>query len=181
MFATFSMRSSCRAARLSAVAIFVVAVVSSVHAQTTSWIVQSGDWSNAANWNGGVPNNSDTAYVVNGGTANISSGQAKCSGLMLGGNPGTGSTQMTGGSLFSTYLGIGVTSAGYFSQSGGTVTMPFASLIYIDYGGNYDLSGTGLLDGSYEYICTGNFTQFNGTNNLNYLSGVGNGCSHKMM
>ena len=57
MSARFSMRSSSRAARLSAAAFarFVaVVLMTSLADADTPWNVASGDWSVASNWNNGV-------------------------------------------------------------------------------------------------------------------------------
>ena len=102
MLAKSTPRSSCRAARLSAVgsAGFVVAsmvlVAAPLRAASYSWAVAAGDWSVASNWGGTLPGSSDTAYVVNGGTVSITQPGETCNSLYVGyywGNDGT--VQMT--------------------------------------------------------------------------------------
>ena len=72
-----SMRRNCRAASLPAVSFAsVAAIVLTVSIQAHAdvyWNLsgQPGDWSVAQNWQGGLPTTSDTAFVVNGGTATI--------------------------------------------------------------------------------------------------------------
>ncbi len=112
MLAKSSLRRSCRAARLSVVgfasfAAVVLMASSPVRAQDY-WTLspsQSADWSSAANWSAGVPTSSDMAYVVNGGTATVTSMNATCGTLSLGSTDGSGAVQMTGGSCRSSFNG----------------------------------------------------------------------------
>ena len=105
MVAKSSLRNSCRAARLSVVAsasLVALVLMTSLqaHAQDSYWTLSpsvSGNWSNAGNWSLGVPDSSLQAYLVNGGTATITS-TATCSDLILGNgarerNPGNDSRQ----------------------------------------------------------------------------------------
>ncbi len=86
-----SMRQGSRAARLSAIAFagFVVTGVmlaaAPLGAANYTWVVSSGDWSVASNWNGTLPTSIDYAYVNNGGTAAVSQTNETCGTLSLGG------------------------------------------------------------------------------------------------
>ena len=123
-----------------------------------------------------MPTSTSNAEIFNGGTATITTTGDVCSTLSLGNSAGSGSVQMTGGSLGvsgSDYLGYSGT--GNFAQSGGTNT---GGYLYVGYnsGGNgtYSLSGTGqlsTLDGEYVgYSGTGTFTQTGGTNTMNFFA-----------
>ena len=70
------LRSSCRAARLSAAALASFAAVvlaASLPARICYWTnTSSGDWSNATNWSEvSCPTSTDNAWIVNGGTATV--------------------------------------------------------------------------------------------------------------
>ena len=72
-----------------------------------------------------MPTGSDTAYVVNGGTVNVTQLGETCGTLSLGNSAGSGTVWMTGGSLSATavlYGGefVGDSGVGVFTQSGGT-------------------------------------------------------------
>ena len=145
---------------------------------------QSGDWSQSANW-GGTPTSNDTAYIVNGGTANVTTSGDACSILSLGSTAGSGAVEMTGGGLsFSSYLYDGYSGTGNFTQSGGTNSSVNG---YLDLGYNHSGSGTYTLNGgqlsafmqNVGYSGTGNFIQTGGTNSGIFLylgrSSGGNG------
>jgi autotransporter-associated beta strand protein len=169
----------CRVSRLTAYAIagFVVATVMLVaaplRAASYSWAVSSGDWSNSANWGGTLPTNNDPAYVVNGGTADITQLGETCGTLSLGSGAGSGTVQMTSGSLSTVeYQYVGYSGMGTFAQSGGTNNMDYS--LYLGYNvgssGTYILSGSGYMSASYiVYVGNdgaGTFTQSGGTNHL---------------
>ena len=79
----------------------------------------SGDWSVATNWTGGLPASSVNAWIVNGGTATITTMADTCGTLSLGVS-GSGTVQMTGGSLTATTVEyVGGSGTGLFVQSGG--------------------------------------------------------------
>ena len=103
-----SMRSGCRVARLSflavagVVAASIVLAATPLRADTYNWVVSTGDWSNAGNWlgltnSGGktLPTSSDGVFIANGGTATITHVGETCNSLTLG----NASVQMTGGGL----------------------------------------------------------------------------------
>jgi fibronectin-binding autotransporter adhesin len=179
MLDQFSVRISTRTARLSVVALgtlFVglVSIVPTVlEAASYSWSVQSGDWSTTANWGGTLPTASDSAYIVNGGTANVTAFSPTSGSLTLGSRAGSGNVQMTGGTL--TVVDdetIGDTGMGSFFQSGGTNQITYFAgnmLLGNQAGGSgaYSLTGNGFLQtyGMFVgYSGTGTFTQSSGTN-----------------
>ena len=118
-----SMRQGSRAARLSAIAFagFVVTGVmlaaAPLGAANYTWVVSSGDWSVASNWNGTLPTSIDYAYVNNGGTAAVSQTNETCGTLSLG---GSGSVQMFAGGMSTSYQYVGDSGLGTFTQLGGT-------------------------------------------------------------
>ncbi len=136
-----------------------------------SWQVSSGTWSIASNWGGTVPGSSDFAYIVNGGTADITQPGATCGTLSLGSSAGGGTVLMTAGSLSATsYEFIGYSGTGSFLQLGGT-----NSVSVLEVGNNlgssstYNLSGSGLLSTFNESLGvsgTGSFSQSGGSNSL---------------
>ncbi len=139
-----------------------------------SWQVQLGDWSVQSNWGGVVPTANDTAFIVNGGTATVTSAGAVFGTLSLGGSGG-GAVQLTGGSLSGGDQYIGSLGVGSFTQSGGTNAVGSHSSYHIcaignnagDYG-TYNLQG-GLLNVNTEdvgYAGNGVFTQSGGTNSV---------------
>jgi hypothetical protein len=142
---------------------------------------QVGAWATPANWGGTLPQSSDTAYVINGGTAAITLPGAVCSELYLGdpNSANSGTIQMSGGGLStSTNEYLGNNGTGTLIQSGGTNKI--GEYLYLGYNsgviGSYTLSGNGYLSVSNtnnEYVGysgTGTFTQNGGTNNCGYLS-----------
>jgi autotransporter-associated beta strand protein len=162
--------------RCGLLAAFLLLASSFAQAQTYYWQSSdpSADWSNPANWGGTLPNSSTFAYIVNGGTANITAMGPACDTLTLGGTAGSGTIKMTGGGLTAWAETIGGSGPGAMAQSGGTNA--FSSL-YVGAGGNgaYTLTGAGVLiadlpsAGLGECIgCsgTGTFTQSGGTNNV---------------
>ena len=130
MFDKFPRRGSCPAARFSAAGLagFVVASVllaaAPLRTASYTWAVASGDWSVASNWTGSLPTSGDTAYVVNGGTVNVTRLRATCGALSLGGSAGSGTLQMTGGSLSAaSYEYVGDSGTGSLrSQAGRTMS-----------------------------------------------------------
>lgn len=91
------------------------------HAQIL-WSASSGDWSVGPNWSGGlVPTSTSNVWIANGGTANITQLGETCGTLSLGSSAGSGSTQMSGGSLsVISYEYVGNSGAGTFTVSTGT-------------------------------------------------------------
>jgi autotransporter-associated beta strand protein len=138
------------------------------------WSASSDDWLTATNWGGTVPNNSDCAYIQNGGTVTITQTGAQCSCLNLGATK-TGTVKMTGGDLSvwnSSYVGNSGT--GTFTQSDGTNTISSSLFLGFSSGSNgeYTLSGTGQLSAYDEHIGesgSGIFTHAGGTNSPSYV------------
>jgi T5SS/PEP-CTERM-associated repeat protein len=190
----FSVRSSCRAARLSAAAFAsfaAIALLASVPARAdVYWTLspsQTGDWSVAANWGGLLPTGTDNAWIVNGGTANVTTMGDTCGTFSLGNGTGNGTVQMPGGGLSATYYEyVGSAGAGTFTQTGGTntITNNYYSALYLGVNtgssGTYNLSGSGQVSTWFEYVGysgTGTFAQNGGSNSgmnnlyLGYNSG----------
>ena len=162
------------ALRFFGVAVAAVVLLSPLPARAQYYwqsLSSTADWSNAANWSGGLPTSSGTAYITNGGTANVTQTGEVCNNLVLGGTGG-GAVQMSGGSLSASYVYAGSGGAGAFGQSGGTNSIGVS--LYLGYNsadsGSYSLSGTGQLSAREQYVGysgTGSFTQSGGSNNLN--------------
>ena len=153
-------------------------VAPAARAASYLWQASAGDWSVASNWGGTVPTSSDYAYVVNGGTAGVSSGNMACANLSVANSQGSGCLSITGGTLSDPVAFIGASGAGTARQSGG------ANLVLGYYGvglrlannsgatGTYQLTGTGRLQTYLEQIGeqgVGIFNQSGGTNLANYL------------
>jgi hypothetical protein len=87
----FFIRSRSRGARLSAtafatlVATWVLLAAAPLQAANYSWAVSAGDWCVVSNWVSAIlPTSSDTAYVVNGGTVNVTQPGSTCNSLYVG-------------------------------------------------------------------------------------------------
>jgi T5SS/PEP-CTERM-associated repeat protein/autotransporter-associated beta strand protein len=134
--------------------------------QTTQWTAGTGDWFTAGNWNNGVPNAvSSDAIVDNGGTAQIATGgAAETFELTVGTNNGSGTVQITNGSLAIGDLAILGLSSGAntgtltVSGSGASVTHTAdffrvgsfgTGILNIDTGGSFVSSSTdGMILGA---------------------------------
>ena len=93
-----------QAVRLLGSAVGIVLLASPVaRAASYSWWLspgQSGDWQTASNWTSAVvPGSADAVYILNGGTATVSSLTQSCVTLTLGVGAGGGNVNMTSGSL----------------------------------------------------------------------------------
>jgi hypothetical protein len=113
-------------ARAAKVSVLLVLCVFAQEARTqTFWAAdpsQPGDWYSAGNWSNGTPTSSVNAFIDNGGTAVIESGNAS-SGYLYVANKGTGVLQQNGGYLQTTehtYLGVAAGSSGRFIFNGVT-------------------------------------------------------------
>ena len=152
----------------------VIFTAAPLGAASWSWSLaagQLGDWSAASNWSGALPTSGDTTYIVNGGTATITTMTPVCGTLSLGGSTGSGTVQMTGGELAGYNENIGDAGVGTFTQSAGTNNSS-GGFLHLGNGtsgsGAYILSG-GQVSAYYEYLgysATGSFTQSGGTNNV---------------
>lgn len=58
-----------------------------------------GDWFDPVNWTAGVPTSGTDAFIPNGGTAQIASGNAEASTLCMGFSDNTGHLELLGGAL----------------------------------------------------------------------------------
>jgi len=119
-----------------------------------------------------VPSSTDTAYIINGGTATITQSGEVCNVLYLGdpNSAKTGTIQMSGGNLTANggFEYVGNIGSGIFAQTGGTNNVGNGPLHLgnnAGYGGTYNLSN-GLFDGGCEVgrYGSGTFTQTGGTN-----------------
>ena len=147
-------------------------------ASNSYWGVSSGDWSAASNWGGSLPLSNNTAYIVNGGTALVTTINATCGTLSLGSTAGSGNLQVTDGGLLTSWNGqyVGYSGTGNLVQTGGSNNVGYGyGLLYLGYQtgglGTYTLSGTGLLSGPGEVVGfsgAGIFDQSGGSNNLPY-------------
>ena len=159
----------------------MVFAASPVGGASITWQVSSGDWSLASNWGGALPTVNDEAYIVDGGTANITQIGETCGTLSLGSSAGSGTVKMTAGSLAT--IGneyIGNTGVGNFVQSGGTHAVSPNGILYLGYNtgssGTYNLSG-GSLSTANETIGvsgSGNFMQSGGTHAVSSALYLGN-------
>jgi hypothetical protein len=88
MSGRFFVKGSCPAVRSAAALASFVAVLLMgwvpAHAQIY-WSNSAGDWSSAGNWSSSlVPTGTDNAWIVNGGTANVTQLSETCGTLSLG-------------------------------------------------------------------------------------------------
>ena len=123
---------------------------------------------------GQVPGISDTAYIANGGTANITTSALNTSAIVVGGAAG-GTVNMTSGSSREYRATAGLNGSGTFLQSGGTNSD--SNQLYLGYNagdsGAYSLGGSGTLATYDEYVGyagAGVFKQTGGTNSTQALS-----------
>jgi autotransporter-associated beta strand protein/YVTN family beta-propeller protein len=160
-----------------------IAVSSGALGGAYTWQVQAGDWSVASNWGSVLPSSTaDIAYVLNGGTVNVTQTGESCGTLSLG---GSGSVNLTAGSLAALYENVPAAGSASFTQSGGTNSFGTPTVIANLYvggpagsSGTYSLSGSGVLaagnsastsSGGWEYVGYsghGTFTQNGGTNSM---------------
>jgi len=106
-----------------------------------------GDWFDPANWDNGVPQEGDYAYIDNGGTAEIGPGTASAGSLFVG-NSGEGALSQTTGNLNLTdtlYISYNVGSQGAYYQRGGSVSLAYDLEVGYGDSGAYHMTG-GALD-----------------------------------
>lgn len=171
--------------RMAAICGAVVLAALQLHAADVYWNLpagQSGDWSAVpTNWTPGTPTAADSAWIVNGGTATISTVTATCGTLSLGSSAGSGTVWMKGGSLYVAQF-IGSSGSGAFLQSGGTNG---SAGLYLGYNpgssGTYSLTSSGQFSAVNEYLGysgTADFVQTGGINrNSNLYLGYNQGAS----
>lgn len=147
------------------------------------WSVLSGNWSNVSNWGGAAPTSDDNAYIVNGGTATISS-YSRAYSIQLGGtNTGTillnSVNNLVAASASIGYQGTGllVNSSGYnFLRNDGYTPEECQGFLYLGYyasgSGTYELGGTGYLttNSGCEYIGFSGKGVFKQTGGINATS-----------
>jgi len=142
---------------------------------STVW-TGTGDWSlDSSNWSNGEPTSGDSAYIDGGASASnfvtITQSGEVCANLSVGINKGTGTINMTSGSLavgVDEY--IGRKGVGHINQSGGEHTVGQHWYLGFSYSGStYNLSGGTLNITSNDYGAyiawgvDGIFTQTGGT------------------
>ena len=145
----------------------------------TKWTGGTGDWFGWTNWDSGVPLPCQNAYIDNGGTAQISAGDAVAEylAIMGSGTSTNGTVVLSGGTLTTQKENIGTNGSGTgtFTQTGGTHT----AADYVAVGGwssskgfynleNGDLSATNVYVSQF-YNSQGTFTQSGGTLTANGL------------
>ncbi|MCX5653804.1 MAG: PEP-CTERM sorting domain-containing protein [Planctomycetota bacterium] len=122
------------------------------HAGDTHWNAGTGNWSNGSNWSDGEPTSVDGAYINNGGTAQITAPNKEvCSGLYLGeGSTDSGTVDMTGGTLslpVNSNIFVGVNGHGTLNITEGGAISNYAGLIGCEYGskGKVTVDGSGSI------------------------------------
>jgi outer membrane autotransporter protein len=126
--------------------LWLALAASPAFAATYNWSVATGSWTNAANWSpNGVPGSTDTVYITNSGTAQISGSTAAFQGGFVGSNStlavsGSG-TLLSIGSGFQ--LGTGSSGQGSFNLTQGAV----ANLTNLQIGQNAGTTGAVTVDG----------------------------------
>ena len=145
-------------------------------AQDTYWTGDTGNWSEATNWDNGEPTSLTYAYISNGGTAQVLEADEQCYHVYLGEiEAQTGAVEMTAGQLSTACAYVGLQGSGAFTQTGGTNLVTESLYLAYEAGatGSYELSGTGQLSAGSEYVGydgTGSFAQTGGGNTTGYLS-----------
>ena len=101
---------------LAALAAILIGPAASSAADDKYWLPTTGDWSDPANWSGGVPSSADLAYIDNDGTASILVGSVS-TGTAYVGYEQAGTVSHTGG-IFATdgdlYLGYALGATGHY-------------------------------------------------------------------
>ncbi len=107
----------------------VAALTLPVQAADTTWQQDPntpGSWFEANNWDSGVPTTADTAYITNGGVAQITAGAAEANFIYVGQTTGqSGTVSQLGGELtarYEIYLGHDSGATGAYELAGGTLT-----------------------------------------------------------
>ena len=134
--------------------IFMLVSVGSVLGEATYWEhdpATAGQWSSDANWSDGVPTAAHTPYIGNGGTAEISQGEA-----------------------FGNYAYIGHHAAGHVEHVGGTLTVSVELKVGAEGGeGSYTLHPGARLTTfslSVGHSAPGTLTQIGGINSTEHLT-----------
>jgi len=103
-------------------------------ADNTSWqypLSVPGEWNQPSAWSNGVPGPDDSAYIDNGGTATLASGDSAYADFLHVGNLGSGNYLQTGGTatfsattsgLRHVYVGAEIGSTGVVTVQGGSFT-----------------------------------------------------------
>ena len=110
---------------------------------------QTGDWSVASNWDGGLPTSQYSALIMNGGTATVTQPGATCNTLYLGSGAGSGEVDINAGSLSAPLEYVGSLCPGTISQISGTNSI--LDDLYL--GTNTGVSGDYNLGGNARTFC----------------------------
>ena len=138
----------------------------------TLWQTSTSDWFAPGNWTAGVPDSSasssSTAYINNGGTAQIAAGTASADTINLGQSAtDAGFLTISGGTVNVNQENAGLSGSGTITQAAGSNAAGYVILGAVNSGiGQYFLSGTGTLS-AFEYIGesgVGTMNQSGGTN-----------------
>ncbi|MCK4625360.1 MAG: PEP-CTERM sorting domain-containing protein [Phycisphaerae bacterium] len=177
--------------------VIVMACATAAPAGNTYWKLPppaAGDWFDLANWTAGVPRFDDTAYIDNGGTAEIGSdisnsirayvgdtgqgtvvhtnGTVSVYTFRLGYSVGgVGLYELSGDATLSSYVSVGSQGNGVFVQTGGTASLAGLSIGYFDTGGGHYLLQSGHLNVSPSDMSirtNGLFEQSGGTSSAAY-------------
>ncbi len=164
-----------RLALITALSVVATAAVSQAWAANYSWNTNIGSWNVAPEWNPStVPGPADTAWVVDGGTANIGALVFATCGTLAVGSANSGTVQLVSdfGSLTVGGGGelIGDTGLGTFNQTAGTNSTTANIVLGYNAGssGSYNLSGGSLAAANIYagFSGSGAFTQTGGTNSV---------------
>ncbi|MCD4726731.1 MAG: hypothetical protein K8R46_03655 [Pirellulales bacterium] len=152
--------------------------VSRSQADYRYWTGDTGNWSNASNWDVAEPISGDYVHIYNGGTALVTTSGEICYNLYLGdfGDGKSGAVEMTGGSLRSSRDIVGDQGIGTITQSDGNHHVIYSLTLgnSVEGVGNYTLSGGSLWIGHSDFPTraaeeiigsygTGHFTQTGGS------------------
>jgi fibronectin-binding autotransporter adhesin len=141
----------------------------------TSWTAGTSSWSTPGNWDNGVPGSTDTAYIGNGGTPTIDSGDAIANLLYVGSDSGgSGSLVINGGTLtiagdsngHNMYIGPVAGSTGIVTMSGGILDLDNNNQLKL--GRDNHLNGQSSVAGGTAY-----FNQSGGTVEFTNIGGHG--------
>jgi hypothetical protein len=159
-------RLTLRAACLSVAVLCTANAAIPVRAGDAYWGVTAGDWNDPGNWGGGVPGNSDSAHVENGGTVEVTADTPAVQWADVSGNNGATSTFNLSSGKFSVSSTFSVgqyaappnsAAAGVVNQSGGQLLA--SGLVIGDMAGavgSYHLTG-GFAGASAHVLYVGNF------------------------
>ncbi len=132
----------------------------SAQAYAATWVGSVGSFTNAANWDTGVPAAGQPATVANGGTAQFDGGTAAVGTFSLGDVAGSsGAFEMLAGTLTNNLFYVGNTGTGGVTQTGGDIMV--TAVADPSFGVGFGVGGVGsyaMSDGSLSLLVgNGNF------------------------